>query len=220
MLSGAAKLPTLKVDPPTGQFVPQGFTLTADCTSNDSATVTEVDVFVDGNQVNALKTPPFSQKIPPSLQMGAHQIYVLCQMSTLATARADILNVIQVAGCRTGRRLRDQRPLLRRRVRPRRARAQRPRRDVRRRLQVHHRDLRRLGLGRRGHQRVCALDCDANNACPSGFACEGSDASSQLCLPHSSGGGCNAGGGVPLVPLALGACVLGAILLPRRRSGS
>src|SRR5205823_10133373 len=47
MLAGA-KAPTLTVTPGDGAAVPPGFTITANCTSNDSATIKQVDFFIDG----------------------------------------------------------------------------------------------------------------------------------------------------------------------------
>jgi hypothetical protein len=224
-LAGTAKVPTLKVDPAPNQAVPDGFSATVTCTPTDSAHVTEVDVYVDGSQIGSLTAPPFVAKVPAGLPQGSHELYVVCELSSLATARADY-TIDEVAACKTagdcpktGDICFDDACI--------------PGKDLPNGLGAPCTDGSGCasglctgsdglgtGSGSGDAGKVCTIDCDSNNACPSGFACTGSDSDGNpMCIEKpSSGGGCDSGGdGLPVVPLALGAGVL-AFVLARRRT--
>ena len=78
-----------------------------------------------------------------------------------------------------------------------------------------------VGSGSADTDKKCTIDCDGSNACPSGYACTGTDTEGNPeCLEKPSSGGCNSGGdGVPTGPLALGAGLL-AVMVRRRRSAA
>jgi hypothetical protein len=89
-LLDGAKLPTLSVAPAEGAQVEPGFEVTATCTSNDAATITEVDIGMDGFLLGALHAPPFTQQVPTTFVDGTHQISVRCATSALATVGATV----------------------------------------------------------------------------------------------------------------------------------
>jgi uncharacterized protein (TIGR03382 family) len=69
--------------------------------------------------------------------------------------------------------------------------------------------------GSDGTVSLCTGQCDAGNACPSGYACLSASGGAGVCWPAADGGGCSSsGGGSPLFALlGLGALVM----LARRR---
>ena len=222
-LDGTAKLPTLKVTPANNQSVPSGFTTTAACTSNDSATVTEVDMYIDGEQFGSLTSPPFTKSPPSTLPQGSHQLYILCQMSSLATARADF-TIDEVAACKTAGDCPKSTDICF-------DDACIPGKDAGNGLGAGCTSGSGCesglcvgsGSGSADTDKTCTIDCDGNNACPSGYACTGSDSEGNpMCLEKpGGGGGCNSGNdSVPVAPLALGAGVLAFVVVRRRRSAA
>nr|HEX4318507.1 Ig-like domain-containing protein [Kofleriaceae bacterium] len=81
-LLAGAKLPAFAMTPAAGATLPPGFEVDVTCTSNDSTTVKEVDIGVDGTQLSSQTAPPFSKKMPTSLADGPHQVFGRCIMST------------------------------------------------------------------------------------------------------------------------------------------
>jgi hypothetical protein len=223
-LDGSVKLPTLKLSPANNQSVPPGFAATATCTPNDSATVTEVDIFLDGEQLGALHSPPYTQQVPSTIPQGVHQLYALCQMSSLATARADF-TVDEVAACKTAGNCPKSTDLCF-------DGACIPGPDANglgascangsdcaSGLCVNGSGSAGSGSADTGDK--CTIDCDSSNACPSGYACTGTDIEGNpMCLEKPSSGGCNAGGDLPTGSLALGAGVLAFVMVRRRRSAA
>ena len=214
VMSGAAKVPTLSVDPAQGQAVPPGFTVTVTCAPNDSATVSEVDLSIDGETLGNLTTPPFTKKIPATFSMGAHAIYAYCTMSSGATARTTI-TVTQVAACTQASDCADSTDLCF-------DGACLPGPDAGNGLGAACADGSGCSSGI-CNDMACAIDCDAMNACPGGFACQaGSDAGAMVCVTApggggGGGGGCDSsGGGAPLVPVLVGLGVA-AFAIARRR---
>ncbi len=83
-LLAGAMLPSLSITPADQQEVAPGFEIDATCTSNDSSTISEVDVAIDGVQLNAFHAPPFVQHVPASYPDGPHTVFVRCTTSALA----------------------------------------------------------------------------------------------------------------------------------------
>nr|HEX4318510.1 S8 family serine peptidase [Kofleriaceae bacterium] len=218
-LSGAAKLPTITTDPADGQAVPAGFSITVNCAPADSATVAEVDISIDGETLGQLTSPPFTKKIPATFANGPHSIYAVCILSSFAQARAS-LTVKQVAACTTASDCPDMTDLCF-------DGACVPGPDA------------GNGLGAScggagdcdsgictgtggGSDMACAIDCDAQGACPGGFSCQGSDGS-KLCLAGGGGdgGGCDAsGGGAPVLPMLLGLGAIAFVVVRRKAVAS
>lgn len=87
-----AKSPTLTVsNPKNGSAQPPGFTINADCTSDDG--IQEVQISVDGTLVKTLSAPPFTFQTAGNLSMGAHRVTVMCASKMLAETfyRAQVL---------------------------------------------------------------------------------------------------------------------------------
>jgi hypothetical protein len=93
-LLNGAELPTLTVTPADGAQVTPGFDVDVTCTSNDAATITEVDIGIDGVELSTQQTPPFTQHIPASIADGPHTVFVNCKASSLAVI-GTISNVTQ-----------------------------------------------------------------------------------------------------------------------------
>jgi hypothetical protein len=78
-----AKAPTLTVtNPKNGSAQPAGFTITAQCSSDDG--VQEVQMTVDGKLVKTLTAPPFTFQTSANLALGAHRVTVMCASKMLA----------------------------------------------------------------------------------------------------------------------------------------
>lgn len=78
-----AKAPTLTVtNPKNGSAQPAGFSITADCTSDDG--VQEVQMSIDGNLVKTLNAPPFTFQTATNLSTGTHRVTVMCASKMLA----------------------------------------------------------------------------------------------------------------------------------------
>lgn len=78
-----AKAPTLTVsNPKNGSAQPPGFTITAECTSDDG--VQEVQMSIDGGQPKVFTAPPFTFQTAGNLSMGSHRVTVMCASKMLA----------------------------------------------------------------------------------------------------------------------------------------
>nr|HEX4318509.1 S53 family peptidase [Kofleriaceae bacterium] len=207
-LLAGAKAPTFAMAPGAKAGVPPGFAVDVTCASNDSATVSEVDIGIDGQELASLTAPPFTKKMPATLAMGKHTIFARCKMSSLAVVGATA-DVDQVAPCSKDSDCTGSDELcFDGACIPGPAAAG--------------------GLGATcsgpgdcasadcGSDGRCVTACDATSACPTGFSC---DTGSALCeaTGGGGGGGCDtSGGGAPVAPLLLGAGIA-ALAIARRR---
>jgi uncharacterized protein (TIGR03382 family) len=209
-LMAGHKLPTFAMSPGPNTKVPPGFEVLATCVPKDDATVTEVDIGVDGVEFAALHAPPYVKAMPPSLAMGDHLAFATCKLSSLVvTGGLVTVNIVAPctddSSCTTDGDLCFEGACI-------------PGPDL------------ADGLGRAcsantqctsamcggsGAPEECVTLCDAAGACPTGFSC---DTASDLCTGpvHGNGGGCNTGGDAPVAPLALGGLAVALVVLRRR----
>jgi uncharacterized protein (TIGR03382 family) len=205
------QLPVLAASPPNHANVPPGFEVVASCVPKDSATVTEVDIGIDGVQFAALHTPPFVKKMPPSFANGPHTVFVHCRLSSLVVTGLT-MNVEQVAPCGVdtdcnsgdlcflgacipGPAIPDGLGTA---------------------CSVDTQCTSAICTGA-GATEQCETPCDTNMACPTGFSC---DPTSLMCAAptathHDSG--CAAGGDTPVAPLVLVIGVAAFVVSSRRR---
>ena len=86
-----AKAPVLTItSPANGATVKAGFTVTATCTSTDSATVQEVDLTIDGKADGMTLQPPYSLVAPTNLTKASHKVDVTCVTSSQASTTQEI----------------------------------------------------------------------------------------------------------------------------------
>jgi hypothetical protein len=98
VLTGALAPTLAVVQPFDGQVVPPGFTVQADCTSNDGASVAEVDFTVGVEPLGDVTVPPYTIAAPTSLPDRSYTIAIACSTSSGAqTTRA--VSVTQAPGC-------------------------------------------------------------------------------------------------------------------------
>ena len=95
-LLAGAKLPAFSTNVADGDTLPPGFEVDVTCTSNDSSTIKEIDVGIDGTALASSTTSPFSKKMPATLADGAHKVFARCVMSSLAVTGA-VIDVTQSA---------------------------------------------------------------------------------------------------------------------------
>ena len=214
-LLAGAKLPSLSVTPGNKAIVPSGFSLTATCTSNDSATISQIQVTFDGETFPAITSAPFVFTAPTSFANGVHHLNVTCTTSSTATAEVD-LAVTQVdrctkdADCKSGGLCFDNACL----TGP----------DTAGGIGATCSSGAQCMAGLCAQDdsgAMCTIACDAAGKCPAGYACQ-TDGGTSICWP-GGGGGCDArptdrgpptAGAVGLVLLLL----LG--LVPRRRTAA
>ena len=207
-----AKAPTLAVTPATGAIVPVGFTLNVTCTSNDAATIMQVQVTVDGETFAPLTAAPYAFPVPTSFVKGMHHVSVTCTTSSIVTVQQDLtVDLVDHcdtdADCAAGDVCFDNGCLAGQGAAG--------------------------GLGETcsgnsdcmtgtcasdGTNAYCTLTCDAQGACPTGFSCL-TGGGAPVCWPASGGGGCDARAdrGPPPAGIAGLVLLLLVALVPRRR---
>ena len=206
-LMAGRKLPEFAMSPAPNSKVPPSFDILATCVPKDDATVTEVDIGIDGVEAAALHAPPYVRAVPASLEMGDHLAFATCKLSSfVVTGSLITVNIVAPCGSDTDCKADDlcfEGECI-------------PGPDV------------ADGLGRAcssntqctsamcggsGAPEECVTLCGASSACPTGFTC---DTSSDLCTGpvHGNGGGCDTGGDG--APLGLSAAVIALAVLRRR----
>ena len=213
MLAGALA-PTLSSSPGNAASVPPGFELDVTCTSNDAATIKQVDIIIDGEHFGKLTMTPFTFKAPSTFANGKHAISIECTTSSLASAQT-AFNVTQVPPCTvdadcpsTTDTCFDGGCI--------------PGTGAPGGLGADCKvdgDCVSTMCGSDGTSNHCVVPCDGAMGCPGGFSCL-SAGPTGVCWPAADdgGGGCDSssggGRGAPLV-LGLG---LAALLIARRRT--
>lgn len=206
-----AKAPTLTVtNPKNGSAQPAGFTITADCTSDDG--VQEVQMSVDGKLVKTLTAPPFMFQTDANLALGAHRVTVMCASKMLAETfyRSQIIigpacatdtdcaagSICYGAACIAG---------------PDAAGGLGATCSV-------DNDCTNGSCASDGSTSACVIACDiAESACPDGFGCISDGAGGGVCwFGIDEGGCCDSSNQNPTGPLLFGLGI-GATLVTRRR---
>ena len=213
MLAGA-KAPSLMVSPENKQAVPAGFTVDVTCTSNDSATIKQVEISIDGEHFGKLTTAPFTFNAPTTFANGKHTVGVECTTSSLANASVSFA-VTQVAACTTASDCPTSTDLCF-------DGACIPGPNAAGGLGASctmDKDCNSAECASAGSDMFCVIACDANMTCPDGFEC---DTGAMVCAPGGGGsggggGGCDSRGGSSGVPLVLGLGIA-ALAIARRRS--
>ena len=186
-LAGATP-PTLAITPATGATVDKGFTITASCTSTDSATVARVDLLVDSFPLAPLTTAPFTVTVPETqFALGRHTITATCTTSALLSATATT-SITTANSCQTATDCAATTDLCFDNICI-------PGQDAVGGLGTTcggNGDCVSGECGASGSDQHCVIACDAAMSCPSGFDC-----TSAVCWPSATGGGggCNTGGG-------------------------
>jgi hypothetical protein len=211
-----AKDPTVTITSPSdggAEQVNQPFSVTAMCTSNDSATITEVDLAVDGVAKATLTTNPATFTVQGTLPEGTHKIKVTCGTTNLAIGSKEI-SVIVGTLCSTDTDC--------------------PMNDICYQSACivgpdgagglgapcnNNGDCKSGSCANDGTESLCVVPCDVNNDhCPNGFGCI-SAGTSGVCWfgAENGGGGCCDTGGDARGSILLGLVFAATLITPRSR---
>lgn len=92
---GGATAPILRLDPPNGAKVNEGFTVTVDCTPTDGAQIDRVLITVDNKLLATMTQPPYAKSTSArAFGAGGHHVIVSC--ATTAGMTADAVANIRV----------------------------------------------------------------------------------------------------------------------------
>ncbi|HTR51860.1 MAG TPA: S8 family serine peptidase [Kofleriaceae bacterium] len=210
-----ARAPTLAIARPfPGQVVPPGFTVDAECTSNDAATVADVEFNVGTVSIGEVTAAPYTISAPPTLPDRGYVIVVTCTTSSFAQATQGVA-VTQLPGCTGDADCPDAIDVcylgacISGSAGP----------DGLGASCLNNTDCDSGECATDGASKHCIVACELGaDACPAGFACEQAG-SEGACWPIDadadlSGGGCDASGHRGSW---LGAAVLALALRRRRR---